>query len=82
MRAGSPERADTAETVGGGGAAPAPVAGLVRLSREEVRRLLARLCWAAPPPPAFVLAWSVWRWRHQWRARRCHYKKRGAAVTA
>ena len=55
---------------------------MISLSREEIRRLLARLCWAMPPPPAFVLAWSLWRRRHQWRAKCCHYKMRGAAAPA
>jgi hypothetical protein len=42
----------------------------------ELRRLLWRLVWAHPPDPERVLAWSVWRRRHQQRARRCHWKRR------
>jgi hypothetical protein len=44
----------------------------------EVRRLLLRLVWALVPDPQQVLAWSLWRRRHQHRARACHYKKRRA----
>jgi SRSO17 transposase len=42
----------------------------------ELRRLLWRLVWARPPAPAHILAWSLWRRRHQQRARRCHWYRR------
>jgi hypothetical protein len=42
----------------------------------ELRRLLWRLVWARPPDPEHILAWSVWRRRHQQRARRCHWYRR------
>jgi hypothetical protein len=51
---------------------------LIRRSVPEVRKLLLRLVWALVPDAERVLAWSVWRRRHQHRARECHYKKRGA----
>ena len=49
---------------------------LLPVTVPEVRRLLWRLLWAAPPWPAQVLSWSTWRRRHQARARRCHYRRR------
>ena len=51
-------------------------AELIPLTVPEVRRLLWRLVWRTLPPPAFVLAWSRWRRRHQAQARRCHYRRR------
>lgn len=51
---------------------------MIRLSVPEVRKLLLKLVWAFVTPTERVLAWSVWRRRHQHRARECHYKKRGA----
>ncbi|WP_168219062.1 hypothetical protein [Limnoglobus roseus] len=42
-----------------------------------MRKLLLKLLWAVPEDEK-VLAWSVWRRRHQHRARVCHYRKRGA----
>ncbi len=50
----------------------------MRLSVPEVRRLLLRLAWALLPSAERVLAWSMWRRRHQYLARACHYKARGA----
>ena len=46
---------------------------LVALTVAELRRLLARLVWGPPVDPAFTLAWSAWRRRHQATARRTHY---------
>jgi hypothetical protein len=46
----------------------------------EVRRLLCRLVWGRPPPPEHTLGWSVWRRRHQARAKRCHYRRRLARL--
>lgn len=51
---------------------------MIRLSVPEVRKLLLKLIWGVVPPVERVLAWSVWRRRHQCRARESHYKKRGA----
>jgi hypothetical protein len=36
------------------------------------------LVWTFVPDTQRVLAWSIWRRRHQHRARTCHYKKRWA----
>jgi hypothetical protein len=51
-------------------------ADLLPLTVPEVRRLLWRLVWARAPDPAAALAWSIWRRRHQQRARRCHWHRR------
>ena len=57
---------------------PVPLAPteLCPLSVPEARHLLARLLF--PPPSGFplVLAWSLWRRRHQYRARLCHCRHR------
>ena len=55
-------------------------ADLIPLTVPEVRRLLWRLVWRYAPAPAFVLAWSLWRRRHQAQARRSHYKRRLARL--
>src|SRR3712207_1048057 len=49
---------------------------LIPLTVPDVRRLLIALVWASPPPPERTLGWSIWRRRHQARARRCHDKRR------
>jgi len=51
---------------------------LIRLSVPEVRKLLLKVVWAYVPPAERTLAWSVWRRRHQHRARVSHYRKRRA----
>lgn len=51
---------------------------LIRLSVPEVWKLLLSLIWNFLPSVERVLGWSVWRRRHQHRARECHYRKRGA----
>ena len=43
---------------------------------SEIRRLLSRLVWKVAHSLDHVLAWSVWRRRHQARAKRCHYRRR------
>jgi hypothetical protein len=48
------------------------------LTVPEVRTLLLRLVWDRLMPAAEALAWSTWRRRHQFRARQCHYRRRGA----
>ena len=53
-------------------------AKLVGLSVPEVRKLLLPVVGAIIPDTEKVLAGSVWRRRHQHRARRCHYRKRKA----
>jgi hypothetical protein len=51
---------------------------LIRLSVSEVRKLLLAVVWDQLRSAAEALAWSEWRRRHQYRARQCHYRKRGA----
>ncbi len=51
---------------------------MIALSVPEVRKLLLRLVWDRVPEAEQVLAWSQWRREHQHRARRCHYRTRGA----
>jgi hypothetical protein len=46
------------------------------LTVPEVRRLLWHLLWERPPSVEAVEHWSVWRRRHQQRARECHWRKR------
>lgn len=53
---------------------------LVSLSAAELRRLLARLVWRARHSIAHVLHGSRWRRRHQWRAKCCHYRRRGCVM--
>ncbi len=53
---------------------------LLPLTVPEVRRLLYLLAVARSPREEEVLAWSSWRRRHQLRAKRCHYRRRGAAL--
>ena len=59
-----------------GAAECAEVAELLPLSVPEIRRLLAALVWGLTPDPNTVLRWSLWRRRHQARARRCHWRQR------
>jgi hypothetical protein len=49
---------------------------LLALTVPEIRRLLVRLLPTPPPDPGRIMAWSVWRRRHQARARRAHYQRR------
>jgi hypothetical protein len=51
---------------------------LIELSCAEVSHLFAAL--VAPPADdhAHRLAWSLWRRRHQARARTCHYRRQAA----
>jgi SRSO17 transposase len=56
--------------------------GLLPLTVPEVRRLLVALVWTTPIQPGFVLGWSRWRRRHQARARRTHYQRRGQQSAA
>jgi hypothetical protein len=49
---------------------------LIPLTVPEVRRLLVAFAWSTPPREERTLGWSIWRRRHQARARRCHYKRR------
>ncbi len=67
-----------AASAGKGGAAE-PDEDLIPLTVPEVRRLLSKLIWNRPTNPTAVLGWSLWRRRHQARARRFHYAARGAS---
>jgi hypothetical protein len=49
---------------------------LIPLTVAEIRRLLYHLVWKVLQPVEFILAWSVWRRRHQARAKVCHYRHR------
>lgn len=51
---------------------------LLPVTVPEVRRLVYRLIWQPPPQPEHILHWSVWRRRHQQRAKRSHYRRRSA----
>ena len=51
-------------------------ADLLPLTVPEIRTLLAALVGLPPAPPTAVIAWSIWRRRHQQRARRSHWKRR------
>jgi hypothetical protein len=53
---------------------------LLALTVPEIRRLLVRLLPVPQPDPGRVLAWSLWRRRHQARARRAHYERRHRQV--
>lgn len=51
---------------------------MIPLTVPEVRKLILRLVWDRLISAEQALAWSEWRRRHQYRARECHYRKRGA----
>ena len=57
-----------------------PPAGLIRLTRHEIRRLLVDLT-RTLHPPEHILAWSIWRRDHQASAQASH-QRRTAALTA
>src|SRR5258708_40319677 len=50
-------------------------AQLLPLTVPEVRRLLWRLVWQAPPTPEGVLYLSRWRRRHQARTKQAHIQR-------
>jgi SRSO17 transposase len=56
---------------------PAPP-GLIAFTLAEFRRLFAALLLTTTHTIDTLLAWSLWRRRHQARARHCHYKRRQA----
>jgi hypothetical protein len=47
---------------------------------SEIRRLMARLVWKVAHSLDHLLAWSVWRRRHQARAKHYHYRRRQALL--
>ncbi|MEU4351853.1 IS701 family transposase [Streptomyces sp. NPDC023838] len=50
---------------------------LIRLSMNEIHRLLAKFAYAVRHEVEHILRWSLWRRRHQHRARTSHYRRRG-----
>ncbi len=48
-------------------------------SVPEIRYLLARLLIFPPTQKPYIIAWSLWRRRHQATATLCHYNKRSYA---
>ena len=55
-----------------------PPSGLIPLTCNEVQRLFAALVIKPVADAAHRLRWSVWRRRHQARARTCHYRRQAA----
>ncbi len=51
--------------------------GLIAVTVNEFRRLFNAILATTHHSLTTVLAWSLWRRRHQARARECHYKRRG-----
>ncbi|MFJ9371181.1 IS701 family transposase [Nocardia sp. NPDC101769] len=49
---------------------------LIALTRNEIRHLLATLAHMSDRTVAHRLDWSLWRRRHQYRARHSHYQRR------
>ncbi|GAA2990552.1 hypothetical protein Sfulv_00380 [Streptomyces fulvorobeus] len=47
---------------------------LIRLSVNEIRRLLSRFAHTVRHEAGHILHWSHWRRRHQYRARLSHYR--------
>ena len=54
---------------------PPPPSGLIPLTCNEVQHLFATLLVRPAGDLAHRLAWSLWRRRHQARARTCHYQR-------
>ncbi|HEX5204779.1 MAG TPA: IS701 family transposase, partial [Actinoplanes sp.] len=50
-------------------------AGMIRLTRNEIRHMLTILT-SRPHTVSFRLGWSLWRRHHQAVARACHFKRR------
>jgi hypothetical protein len=55
-----------------------PPSGLIGLTCNEVQRLFAALVARPASDRSHRLRWSVWRRRHQARARTCHYRRQAA----
>jgi hypothetical protein len=43
---------------------------------------MCRLLWRGAHSVEYVLTWSAWRRRHQYRAQQCHYRRRGCVPHA
>jgi hypothetical protein len=55
-----------------------PPAGLIPLTCNELQHLFAALAARPTRELGHRLRWSVWRRRHQARARTCHYRRQAA----
>ena len=55
-----------------------PPTGLISLTCNEIQHLFAALVIKPVADAAHRLRWSVWRRRHQARARTCHYRRQAA----
>src|SRR5215217_903632 len=77
---GTPQAGTGRELAGDskGGSAGGSADDLLPLTLPEACRLLARLAWKRLVRKEESLHWSRWRRRHQMRAKRCHYRSRGA----
>ena len=56
-----------------------PPSGLIGLTCNEVQHLLPALLARSAGDHGHRLRWSLWRRRHQARARTCHYRRQAAA---
>jgi len=56
-----------------------PPSGLIGLTCNELQHLFATLVIQPAADAAHRLRWSLWRRRHQARARTCHYRRQAAA---
>jgi SRSO17 transposase len=54
---------------------------LIRLTRNEIRHLLAQLTSRTVQTVASILAWSIWRRHHQAAAQASHYRRQAAQLT-
>jgi hypothetical protein len=55
-----------------------PPSGLIGLTCNEVQHLFATLVVQPVADATQRLRWSLWRRRHQARARTCHYRRQAA----
>jgi hypothetical protein len=55
-----------------------PPSALIPLTCNEIQHLFAALLAQPASDLAHLLHWSVWRRRHQARARTCHYRRQVA----
>jgi hypothetical protein len=53
---------------------------LIALSVPEIRHLLWLLVWQKAVEQSLVLAWSVWRRKHQAQAQFYHYRRRNRSA--
>jgi hypothetical protein len=53
---------------------------MIGYTLPEIRRLLIGRLHRCLPDPRRIWAWSRWRRRRQYQARRCHYRRHGYAL--